>query len=88
MNNDNTLALELRNLERLMRAGLSLYERIANIERKIDIALENIGLSDPSSIPSKAENADNIRDAIDCYMQYGEYDVDKIIDEITEAAKQ
>lgn len=83
-----TLAHELRNIERSLRAGLSLYERISNIESNIETALRNIGISDASAIPTKAENADNLRDAISCYMQYGEYDVDSLIDEITRAAKQ
>lgn len=88
MTDNITLAHELRNLERLMRAGISLYERISHIENNIETALRNIGISDPSTIPSKAENAENLRDAISCYMQYGEYDVDSLIDEIKRAAKQ
>lgn len=35
-----------------------------------------------SDIPSNAENADNLEEAIHCYMQYGEYDPDLLWDEL------
>ena len=35
-----------------------------------------------SDIPSNAENAENLEEAIQCYMQYGEYDPDLLWDEL------
>lgn len=36
-------------------------------------------------IQSDAENADNLQDAISCYIQYGEYSLDKLRQEIESA---
>lgn len=44
-----------------------------------DMGLRHAILSD---IPSNAENADNLEEAIQCYMQYGEYDPDLLWDEL------
>ena len=44
-----------------------------------------LGISNPDDIPSDAENADNLSDAITCYIDYGEYDIQKIMDEIEKA---
>lgn len=44
-----------------------------------DMGLRTLILSD---IPSNAENADNLEEAIQCYMQYGEYDPDLLWDEL------
>ena len=34
------------------------------------------------NLPSNAENADNLEEAILCYMQYGEYDPDELWEEL------
>ena len=44
-----------------------------------DMGLRTSILSD---IPSNSENADNLKEAIQCYMQYGEYDSDLLWDEL------
>lgn len=44
-----------------------------------------LGIHNPNDIPSDAENADNLSDAITCYIDYGEYDIQKIMDEIEKA---
>lgn len=44
-----------------------------------DMGLRHFILSD---IPSNAENADNLEEAIQCYMQYGEYDPDLLWEEL------
>lgn len=40
---------------------------------------------DPSSVPSKAENADNLQDAITCWLDYDEYSLQNIMKEIKAA---
>lgn len=45
-----------------------------------DMGLRTLILSD---IPSNAENADNLEEAIQCYIQYGKYDPDLLWDELT-----
>lgn len=36
---------------------------------------------------TNAPNADNLSDAINCYITYGEYTIDKLIDEIYKAMR-
>ena len=45
--------------------------------------LENM-CGDTSSVPTKAENADNLTDAISCFINYNEYSLDEIMQEIKE----
>lgn len=51
-------------------------------------SIENIGVIDLSRFETKAENANNLEEAIYCYIQYGEFDVDSIIEEIKAAEKE
>lgn len=73
-------------------------KRIESLMRKIEAArkksisfadsyykamsdLESL-IRDTDLIQSDAENADNLQDAISCYIQYGEYSLDKLRQEI------
>lgn len=51
-------------------------------------AIEDLGIIDLSRFETKAENASNLEEAICCYIQYGEFDVDSIIDEIKATEKE
>lgn len=51
-------------------------------------AIEDMGVIDLSRFKTKAENADNLEEAICCYIQYGEFDVDSIIEEVKAAEKE
>ena len=51
-------------------------------------AIEDIGIVDLSRFKTQAENADNLEEAMYCYIQYGEFDVDSIIKEIKVAEKE
>ena len=51
-------------------------------------AIEDLGIIDLSRFETKAENASNLEEAICCYIQYGEFDVDSIIKEIKVAEKE
>jgi hypothetical protein len=42
-------------------------------------------VGDIDNFPSGAENADNLSDAISCYINYGEYDLNGIEKELREA---
>ncbi len=37
---------------------------------------------DPLEVPTGAENADNLAEAISCHLSYGEYTIPKIMEEI------
>lgn len=43
---------------------------------------------DADRTPSEAENADNLADAIACYLQYGEFSLPKIMREIRTAYRK
>lgn len=43
---------------------------------------------DPDEIPSAAENADNLEEAICCFIDYGEYSVSGIMREVRAAYKE
>lgn len=60
-----------------IKAELITNELFDKLEQ--DMGLRTSILSD---IPSNAENADNLEEAIHCYMQYGEYDPDLLWDEL------
>lgn len=51
-------------------------------------AIENMGVIDLSRFETKAENANNLEEAICCYIQYGEFDMDSLIEEIKTAEKE
>lgn len=51
-------------------------------------AIEDLGIIDLSRFETKAENASNLEEAVCCYIQYGEFDVDSIIEEIKAAEKE
>lgn len=60
-----------------IKAELITNELFDKLEQ--DMGLRTSILTD---IPSNAENADNLEEAIQCYMQYGEYDPDLLWDEL------
>ncbi len=37
---------------------------------------------DPQAVPTSAENADNLEEAISCYLNYGEYSISGLMKEI------
>lgn len=43
---------------------------------------------DPDKIPSAAENAENLEEAICCFIDYGEYSVSGIMREVRAAYKE
>ena len=51
-------------------------------------AIEDLAIIDLSRLETKAENASNLEEATCCYIQYGEFDVDSIIEEIKVAEKE
>lgn len=68
-------------LERGRKARIKADEITQELFNKLeeDMGLRSSVLSD---IPSNAENADNLEEAIQCYMQYGEYDPDLLWEEL------
>jgi hypothetical protein len=75
MNNDEFV--------RLMNRARVAYIRAESIEQqifeKLEEAFPKLHLD---NYDTNAENADNIQEAISCYLQYGEYSVEEIWNEI------
>jgi hypothetical protein len=52
------------------------------LENKIFELLADLPVEE---IPTNAYNADNLQEAITCYLSYGEYDIDSLMAEISAA---
>lgn len=50
--------------------------------------IEDMGVIDLSRFKTDAENANNLEEAIYCYIQYGEFDIDSLIEEIKTVEKE
>lgn len=72
-----------RRLERAKRKA----EESAAATRAVFAALEDMCI-DPSEISTAAENADNLEEAISCFIDYGEYSVSGIMREVRGAFKE
>lgn len=59
--------------------------RAGKAVREVFYMLDRMGID--LSLPTNAENADNLEDAILCYIQYGEYDLENIMREIQDASE-
>lgn len=76
---------------KLLRAGIEtakeLQDKASMALNLIYEALDDLGI-DSDNVKTDAENADNLRDAISCYVQYGEYSIDGLMKEIRAACKE
>lgn len=74
--------------KRLLESGRKAHVRATQAEKRVVEGISSI-LGDISldEIPSAAENADNLEEAIYCYMQYGEYNPDSLWDELQSVVK-
>ena len=68
--------------KRMLQRGRNANIKADEITQELFYKLENDMGVILDDIPSSAENADNIADAICCYMQYGEYDADLLWNEL------
>lgn len=66
-------------IQKARRADKKAEEAIITVFNALDDMCIDIGL------PSGAENAENLGDAISCYIQYGEYGLKNILKEIRAA---
>lgn len=71
---------------RKMQSIKKIYDKAGEKENElfnaIDYQFDGLDLED---CISNAENADNVKDAICCYLQYGEYNPERIWEEINMA---
>ncbi len=71
---------------RLEQARKKAVESAAATKAVFD-AIEDMCI-DPDEIPSAAENAENLEEAICCFIDYGEYSVSGIMREVRAAYKE
>lgn len=84
LNNEVTIQ-ELDKLKILIQRARNQYQKAQQLEDQVFEYLDFIGIDEPSDISSvSAENVDNLEDAISCYLNYGEWSVDGIIEKIKE----
>lgn len=66
-----------------MRKARNAFIRAKNEEDELyDLIDSEYNHLDLSHIPSNAENADNLYEAISCYLSYGEYNIDSLWEEL------
>lgn len=66
-----------------MRKARNAFIRAKNKEDELyDLIDSEYNYLDLSHIPSNAENADNLYEAISCYLSYGEYNIDSLWEEL------
>lgn len=70
--------------ERLLRQAKVAYNRAQSAEAAVFMALEDMCI-DVESIPTDAENANNLGEAICCFLQHNEYSINGIMKEVRAA---
>lgn len=68
------------NLRKLLKKARAAQVRADEALRRVFLVLEDMCLD--LDAPTDAENADNLDDAVSCYIQYGEYSIAGLIKEI------
>lgn len=71
----------LSKIERCLDDAKYKADAAKHAERDLFFLIEEAGL-DVTKLHTNAENADNLGDAISCYLSYGEYSSDDIMDEL------
>lgn len=81
--NTDDIGNQLKELERLIRKAKKAEDKSKDAEANVFALLDTIGID--LDAPSAAENAENIGDAVSCYINYGEYGLTNVMREIREA---
>ncbi len=76
--------LTFYSFEKLLRSAKAKYDRAQAAEAVVFQALEDMCI-DAESVPTRAENAANLKEAISCFLCYNEYSVSGIMKEVRAA---
>ena len=80
---DESVKLELKTaLQKARNACKKADEEL----RKVYTILDNMCID--LEVATNAENSDNLEEAVNCYVQYGEYNIKGLVDEIMEQYKK
>ena len=77
--------MNLTELKKLLQKAKKAYDKAQEVESEVFLMLDVMGVN--LDAPTEAENADNLGEAITCYLQYGEYTVAGLLSEIREQYK-
>lgn len=80
--------IDYKKLRSLIEDARKKQVAVQNALGSVIDAIEDMGVVDLSRFETKAGNANNLEEAIYCYIQYGEFDVDSIIEEVEAAEKE
>ncbi len=80
--------IDYKKLRSLIEDARKKQVAVQNALGSVIDAIEDMGVVDLSRFETKAENTDNLEEAIYCYIQYGEFDVDSIIEEVEAAERK
>lgn len=70
-------------IRKLLDEAREAYQQAEKKERELyDVINYHFAGPDLQSVPTEAENASDLEQAISCYIQYGEYNIDGIIKEL------
>ncbi len=67
--------------ERILKRAKTAADKAHAAERMVFKALEDMCI-DPDCVPTGAENAENLEEAISCFLNYDEYSVAGIMKEV------
>lgn len=74
--------LILMDVKKLLQKAKKAYEKAQEAEMDVFRALDDMCLD--LEAPSEAENAENLNEAVACYLNYGEYSLSGLMKEIKE----
>lgn len=74
---------KLKMLMKKIKTAKELQDKASYVQRLVFMAFDDLGI-DLSKCPTNAENADNLEEAVLCYIHYGEFSFDGLANEIYE----
>lgn len=74
--------LTFMSLKKLLQKARNAEQKATEAHNAVYAALDDMCID--LDVPSRAENADNLRDAVSCYIHYGEYGPKNLLREIRE----
>ena len=75
---------DLKDIRKLIQKARKKSIELNNATQEVFDALSDIDLC----VPTDAENADDLEQAINCYIQYGEFSIDELLNEIKQQYKE
>lgn len=75
---------DLKDIRKLIQKARKKSIELNDATQAVFDVLSDIDLC----VPTDAENADDLEQAINCYIQYGEFSIDELLDEIKQQCEK